>query len=220
MISGQDAALGISLREHYPQVAPIDPTSRLGRVLARLSEVLDEADAEVRVAGGFRADLIAAAPHLRRFALSLTRDAVESDDLVQFTLLKAWEHRARFEPGTRMIAWLFTILRNGYLNGRIKHRLEVPDTDGAHAARLARPADQEHTLHVQDLQAALDRLDPVQREALLLIALDDLSYEEAAEILGCPSGTVKSRVSRARSRLARDLGEDADPRPANKSPYW
>ncbi|MCJ2050429.1 sigma-70 family RNA polymerase sigma factor [Methylobacterium sp. J-070] len=184
----------------------VDEASRLGQVLKRLAEALDAAEA-ADASNRFRADLIGAVPHLRRFALSLTRDPVESDDLVQFTLLKAWEHQARFKPGTRLIAWLFTILRNGYLNGRIKHRLEVPDPAGLHAGRLSQAADQEHKLDVRDMQAALDRLEPAQREALLLIAVDDLSYEEAAAFIGCPSGTVKSRVSRARERLARELGD-------------
>ena len=245
-VSCTEAAPGPDLRQHYPEVAAIDETSRLGRGLRNLLAALDAAAARdaamtedtpaptlaaktdmgsaredasrqepgtgadstaIGHASQFRADLIAAVPHLRRFALSLTRDAVESDDLVQFTLLKAWEHQGRFQPGTRLIAWLFTILRNGFLNGRLKRRREVPDPDGLHAARLSRPADQEDRIDVRDLQSALDRLEPAQREALLLVAVDDLSYEEAAAIIGCPRGTVKSRVSRARDRLARELGD-------------
>jgi RNA polymerase sigma-70 factor, ECF subfamily len=195
-----------SLRAHYPEIADLDDNSPLGQVLQRLSRALDAAADTAQGATGFREDLIAAVPHLRRFALSLTRDSVEAEDLVQFTLLKAWEHQGRFVRGTRLIAWLFTILRNGYLNSRMKHRREVPDPDGAYAAKLSRPADQENRLGVRDLQAALDRLDPAQREALLLIAVEDLSYDEAAAIIGCPRGTVKSRVSRARDRLTRELG--------------
>ena len=197
---------GVDRPVHYPEVVGIDETSRLGRGLRRLLEALDAAAATESLAS-FQADLIAAVPHLRRFALSLTRDGVESEDLVQFTLLKAWENRERFQPGTRLKAWLFTILRNGYLNGRLKRRREVPDPDGLHAGRLSQPADQESRIDVRDIQSALDRLEPAQREALMLIALDDLSYEEAAAIIGCPRGTVKSRVSRARDRLARELGE-------------
>ena len=246
-VSCAEPAPGPDLRQHYPEVAAIDETSRLGRGLRDLLAALDAATADTLAparadeggmgsaredasrqeprqepvqeprtvsdcgalehASQFRTDLIAAVPHLRRFALSLTRDAVESDDLVQFTLLKAWEHQGRFQSGTRLIAWLFTILRNGFLNGRLKRRREVPDPDGLHAARLSRPADQEDRIDVRDLQSALDRLEPAQREALLLIAVDDLSYEEAAAIIGCPRGTVKSRVSRARDRLTRELGD-------------
>ncbi|AWN34482.1 RNA polymerase subunit sigma-24 [Methylobacterium radiodurans] len=172
--------------------------------MRRLAEALDAAEA--RTEQGFTSDLIGVLPDLRRFALSLTRDATESEDLVQYTLLKAWEHRTRYTPGTGLKAWLFTILRNRHINGRRKHRREVPDPDGAHAAGLSSLADQEDRLDLRDLQEALDRLDPAQREALLLVAIEDLSYEDAAIRIGCPPGTVKSRVSRARGRLAFELG--------------
>jgi len=207
VLSPTQRALGAGLRIYYSEVVELEDDSPLGRVLQRLSAALDAAENDRQVTAGFKTDLIAAVPHLRRYALSLTRDTVESDDLVQFTLLKAWEHRGRFEPGTRLKAWLFTILRNGYLNGRMKRRWEVPDPDGAHASRLSRPAEQDGKLDVRDLQVALGRLDAAQREALLLIAVDDLSYEEAAAVIGCPPGTVKSRVCRARDRLARALNE-------------
>lgn len=193
------------LRDFYPEVATVDETSPLGLVLRRLSQALDasERDAERR----FASELVGAAPDLRRFALSLTRNATDSEDLVQYTLLKAWEHRISYRPGTSLKAWLFTILRNGHLNGRMKYRREVPDPEGSHAAGLSSLADQEHRLDVHDVAEALGRLDPSQREALLLVAVEDLTYEAAAARLGCPTGTVKSRVSRARDRLAVELGE-------------
>ncbi len=203
-ISDPKPWLGQDLRECYPEFDFIDETSPLGIVLRRLSEVLDAA--ETRAERGFTSDLVKVVPDLRRYALSLTRDMTESEDLVQYTLLKAWEHRTSFRPGTSLKAWLFTILRNGHLNGRLKYRREVPDPEGSHAASLSSLADQEHRLDIRDLQEALDRLEPAQREALLLVAVEDLTYEAAAERLGCPSGTVKSRVSRARDRLAAELG--------------
>ena len=205
VISIASGSLGRELRDYYPEVESLDDGSPLAEALLRLSAALDAADA--RSGSGFAADLIAVLPDLRRYALSLTRSASESDDLVQYTLLKAWEHRTSFSPGTRLKAWLFTILRNGHLNGRIKYRREVPDPEGTYAAGLSSLADQEHRLDVRDVQAALDRLEPAQREALLLVAIEDLSYEAAAERIGCPAGTVKSRVSRARNRLAVELGE-------------
>ncbi|GJD33796.1 ECF RNA polymerase sigma factor EcfG [Methylobacterium aerolatum] len=183
----------------------IDGASPLAEALRRLSEALDRFEA--RTGDGFAAELVAAVPQLRRYALSLTRNAAETEDLVQFTLLKAWEHRTSYRPGTGLKAWLFTILRNGHLNGRMKYRREVPDPEGTHAAGLSSLADQEHRLDVQDMRDALDRLGPDQREALLLVAVEDLTYEAAAERLGCRPGTVKSRVSRARDRLAAELGE-------------
>lgn len=205
VISFTRAELGRGLRNYYRGVSPPDEESPLAGSLWRLSEALDAA--KMRSGHGFAAELVAVVPHLRRFALSLTRNAIESDDLVQYTLLKAWEHRTSYRPGTALKAWLFTILRNGHLNDRKKHRREVPDPDGAHAAGLSSLADQEHRLVVQDVQEALGRLEPAQREALLLVAVEDLSYEAAAARIGCPPGTVKSRVSRARDRLAAELGE-------------
>jgi RNA polymerase sigma-70 factor, ECF subfamily len=205
MISFASTELGRELRFFYPEAADLDEGSPLAVAVRRLSEALDAA--ETRLERCFSADLIEAAPHLRRYALSLTRNATESEDLVQFTLLKAWEHRSSYRPGTGLRAWLFTILRNGHLNGRLKYPREIPDPEGRHAASLSCLADQEHRLDVQDVQQALDRLDPAQREALLLIAIEDLTYEVAAARIGCPPGTVKSRVSRARDRLAAELGD-------------
>ncbi|MCJ2021516.1 sigma-70 family RNA polymerase sigma factor [Methylobacterium sp. E-065] len=194
------------LREYYPEVAAVDPNSPLGAVLGRLSAVLDTADTCRQLPNAFKDDLIGLVPRLRRYALSLTFDGNEADDLVQFTLLKAWEHRGRFEPGTSLVAWLFTILRNGFINGRRKRSREVPDPDGAHAAHLSEPPRQDHSLRLRDLQAAIGRLEPAHREALMLVAVDGLPYEAAASVIGCPSGTVKSRVSRARERLTQELG--------------
>lgn len=201
--------LGKRLREYYPQVAEIDHSSPLGAVLERLSAALDAADATRQLPNAFKDDLISLVPRLRRYALSLTFDGSEADDLVQFTLLKAWEHRRRFQPGTSLVAWLFTILRNNFINGRRKRSREVPDPDGAHAAILSEPARQDHTLRLRDLQAAISRLEPAHREALMLVAVDGLPYEAAATVIGCPAGTVKSRVSRARDRLLQELGASA-----------
>lgn len=200
------AEIGRNLRNYYPEIDGVEAESRLGRVLVRLSQALDAAEAEAQVSASFRTDLIGLVPRLRRFALSLTRDQTEADDLVQFTLLKAWEHRARFAMGTNLAGWLFTILRNSFVNGRLKYRREVPDPQGLYAASLESPADQEDKVNLHDLRSALDRLDPIQREALLLVAVEDLTYEAAAELMGCPAGTVKSRVSRARDKLALELG--------------
>ncbi|MCJ2073200.1 sigma-70 family RNA polymerase sigma factor [Methylobacterium sp. J-030] len=202
-------SLGERLRQYYPQVAEIDRSSPLGAILQRLSTALDAADARRAVPRAFKDDLIGLVPRLRRYAQSLTCDGTEADDLVQFTLLKAWEHRGHFQPGTSLVAWLFTILRNGFINGRRKRRREVPDPDGMYASVLSEPARQDHRLDLRDLQAAIDRLEPAHREALMLVAVDGLPYEAAATVIGCPAGTVKSRVSRARDRLVRELGASA-----------
>ncbi len=197
--------LGDRLRQYYPEVVEIDPRSPLGAVLGHLSAILGGAEIDRHVPGAFRDDLIGLVPRLRRYALSLTFDANEADDLVQFTLLKAWEHRGRFRAGTSLVAWLFTILRNGFINGRRKHRRDVPNPDRVHPAALAEPAGQGHALGLRPLQVAIDRLEPAHREALVLVAVEGLPYDAAAAVIGCPADIVKSRVSRARDRLTQDL---------------
>ncbi|MGH1588629.1 sigma factor-like helix-turn-helix DNA-binding protein [Methylobacterium phyllosphaerae] len=126
---------------------------------------------------------------------------------MQFTLLNAWEHRARFQPATSLIAHLCTIVRNGFINERRKRRLEVPDHSGLHAASLSQHAEQDHRLDLKDAQAAMNRLEPTHRDALMPVADDGLSNEATATAIGCPTGTVKSSICRARDRILRDPGE-------------
>ncbi|WP_449411543.1 NepR family anti-sigma factor [Methylobacterium komagatae] len=182
---------------------------------ARFAELIDKLEAALRARGEaiepeFRDGLLAAVPSLRAFALSLTSNPARSDDLVQDTLLKGWQHRARFQPGTNLNAWLFTILRNIFYSDHRKRVREVEDQDGSYAARLATAPHQGDRLDVEDLQSALAKLPPDQREALVLVGAEGVSYEEAATIMGCKVGTVKSRVSRARGRLAELLGYDEE----------
>ena len=196
--------LGTLLAAVYAQDhVGLSTTDQFTDLLAKLDAALGDARSGDNAA--FQELLVAVVPHLRRFALSLARDATAVDDLVQETLLRAWRNRARFEPGTNFEAWTFTILRNQYYTDWRKQR-EVKDEAGAYAARLVSPPDQTGRLDLQDVQAGLDRLPAVMREALVLVTLSDLSYVEAAAVMGCQVGTVKSRVSRARDRLARALG--------------
>lgn len=141
-------------------------------------------------------------PSLRAFAWSLCRNAADADDLVQETLAKAWTHRARFEAGTNLRAWLFTILRNSWYSTLSRRQREVADEEGRHAARLTSEGAQEWTVELERLRLALDDLPPAHREAIVLVGAAGMSYEEAAEIAGCALGTIKSRVNRARNRLA------------------
>ncbi|MGY2052059.1 sigma-70 family RNA polymerase sigma factor [Methylobacterium sp. JK268] len=157
----------------------------------------------------FRRALLAAIPRLRRHAAYVVRDPGRAEDLVQDTLLRAWEHRDRFTLGTQLMAWLRVILRNTAANARRRHRLEVEDPDARLAARAAVPAGQDWRLDLDDVARALGRMPAEQREALLLIGIEDLSYDQAARILGCEPGTVKSRVSRGRARLSDMVGRDA-----------
>ncbi|MDI6623446.1 MAG: sigma-70 family RNA polymerase sigma factor [Brevundimonas sp.] len=150
----------------------------------------------------WREAVTARIPALRAFAWSLSRNGADADDLVQETLTKAWTYRDRFEPGTNLRAWLFTILRNSWYSSVAKRSREVADEDGHHAARLSAEGSQEWSVELGALKLALDELPPEHREAIVMVGAAGLSYEEAAEIAGCALGTIKSRVNRARNRLA------------------
>lgn len=149
-----------------------------------------------------REELLSAVPSLRAFAISLCGDVDRADDLVQETLLKAWSNLSSYSQGTNMRAWLFTILRNNFYSQFRKRRREVQDVDGVLARRLAVRPEQPGHMQVRDFKWAFTQLPPDQREALVLVQASTLSYKEVAEVCGCAVGTVKSRVSRARSTLA------------------
>ena len=159
-----------------------------------------------------RDELVDHLPALRAFALSLTRDGSSADDLVQDTIVKAWTHIDKFQPGTNLRAWLFTILRNTFYSARRKTRREISDTDGIHAARQATRPDHDGRLALNDFRNAFGQLPDEQREALILVGASGFSYEEAAAMTGVAVGTVKSRANRGRRRLAELLhledGED------------
>ena len=164
------------------------------------------------VEGSLRDEMLAAIPHLRAFATSLTNNPDRADDLVQDTILRAWAAIDRFERGTNLNAWLFTILRNHFHSEYRKRKREVEDADGSHAARLKTHPDQQSHLDFEDFRTALATLPLDQREALLLVGAQGMSYEEAAEICNVAVGTVKSRVNRARSKLTLllDLTSEAE----------
>lgn len=155
--------------------------------------------------------MLAAIPNLRAFAYSLCGSADRADDLVQETLMRAIAKIDHFTPGTNLNAWLFTILRNHFRSEFRKRRREVEDVDGKHADRLVSQPGQIGRVEFQELRDALATLPDSQREALILVGASGFSYEEAADISGCAVGTVKSRVNRARARLAELLSmEDGD----------
>ena len=146
--------------------------------------------------------LLAAVPSLRAFAISLSGQVDRADDLVQDTLLRALANIDRFERGTNLNAWLFTILRNLFHSEYRKRRREVEDANGKYAENLKSLPEQPGHMEFAEFRKALGFLPPDQREALILIGASGFSYEEAAEICGCAVGTIKSRVNRARTRLA------------------
>lgn len=162
-----------------------------------------------------RQAMLNAIPHLRAFAISLSGDVTYADDLVQTALMRGLENLDKFQPGTSMQAWLFTILRNQFYTEIRRRRREVADPDGSMAGMLAVMPEQGARLDFTDMQAALAQLSVEQREALLLVGAEGLSYEETARICGTNLGTIKSRINRARARLAELLdlcpGEDFGP---------
>lgn len=160
--------------------------------------------------GNVRDDLIAAIPSLRAFAISLCGRTDQADDLVQDALVKAWGNLASYTPGTNLRAWLFTILRNSFYSQLRKRRREVEDADGVHSSMLFIEASQTEHIRVREFGTALGHLPEDQREALILVGAAGYSYEETAEICGCAVGTIKSRVNRARRKLAAMLDEDAE----------
>lgn len=155
----------------------------------------------VHESADFKRDLIAALPKLRAFAVSLIGNPDRADDLVQDTIMKAWAKQDSFEPGTNIKAWLFTILRNEFYSQMRKRGREVQDSDGIFTEQLSVHPAQYGSLDLQDFRKALDKLPDDQREAIILVGASGFSYEEAAEICECAVGTIKSRVSRARTRL-------------------
>lgn len=160
--------------------------------------------------GDLQHDLAALVPNLRAFARSLCGSPDHADDLVQETLVKAWKSRASFAEGSNLKAWLFTILRNAYLSERRKRKWEVQDVDGEHAMQMGVNGGQLSHMDLLDFQKAFSQLPEEQKEALVLIGAEGFSYDEAALMCGCAVGTIKSRVNRARAKLASCMGEETD----------
>jgi len=153
----------------------------------------------------FRDDLIAEIKHLRAFAISLSGSVSASDDLVQETLLRAWSKSDQFRDGTNLRAWLLTILRNTFYSSFRMRAREVQDGDGVYARRLTVSGDQEGHLDLQDFRRALAKLPAEQQEVLILVGASGHTYEEAAAICEVEIGTIRSRLSRARSKLIKLL---------------
>ncbi|MDH4172954.1 MAG: sigma-70 family RNA polymerase sigma factor [Betaproteobacteria bacterium] len=143
--------------------------------------------------------LIALIPRLRRYARALVGERAAADDLVQDTLERAWSKLHMYRRGTDLRAWLFTVMHNVHVNQvRASRPTAVLEDD---MPELAQRAVQGDALIVRDLERAVAALPAAQREVLLLVALEDLSYDEAARVLGIPIGTVMSRLARAREKV-------------------
>jgi RNA polymerase sigma-70 factor (ECF subfamily) len=167
----------------------------------------DEGEGEARPLGDteFKRALTEVAPHLRAFARGLCGCRDRADDLAQETLLRAWAARDRYRAGTNFKAWTFTILRNHFYSEARRARFHG-DYDEAMAERTLRaPASQESAVELSDVLRALSLVPETYREALILVAIGSLSYEEIADICGIALGTVKSRICRARAMLSHVL---------------
>lgn len=157
--------------------------------------------------------LAAEIPRLRRYARGLTRDSQTADDLVQDCLERAWRKGHQWEAGTDLYAWLYTLMHNLFVNGL---RRKGPDTEPMGNTEHAdpNPRSPDAGLELRELEQALHRLPPDQREVLLLVCLEGMSYEQVAAVTGVPIGTVMSRLHRARERMRGLLGGER--RPAGK----
>jgi RNA polymerase sigma-70 factor (ECF subfamily) len=157
----------------------------------------------------FKSDLTRLIPHMRAFARSLCGDPADADDLAQDALLKAWHARASFRPGTNLKAWTFMILRNQFYSEKRRSWRRQPLDPEVAERTLVDEADPSAPLELDEVRRALAGLPEEQRDALIMVGAGGLTYEDAAEALGCALGTVKSRVSRARARLAALLAAGA-----------
>jgi RNA polymerase sigma-70 factor, ECF subfamily len=157
----------------------------------------------------FHVMLEAEIPRLRRYARALTRETVHADDLVQSCLVRAIAKQELWQPGTDLRAWLITMLHNLHITD-VRRSLRYRETFSiAGAAPECRvEPDAFDVLELRDLEAAIGRLSDEHRQVILLIGLEEMPYEEAAAILGIPTGTLRSRLSRARAqlRILMDMG--------------
>ena len=197
-VAGQSAA---AVADGGNAAEPIDDSAddaTVPAVVERGSPLSDE---------DFRKELALVIPHLRAFGRSLSGSRDLADDLVQETLLKAWNARQRFQAGTNIRAWTFIILRNVFLSQMRRNRFRGEWDDLAAERALAAPASQDKHVELGDLHRAMQMLPPAQREALILIGAGGFAYEEAAEICGVAVGTIKSRVARGRTALEQIINE-------------
>lgn len=163
----------------------------------------------------FRHDLVALVPKLRRFAYSLTGNRADGDDLVQAACEKALKGRAQFRDGTRLDSWMYRIIQTLWIDDRRRARTRgtVIDPDDAYLSDDGKAAAlPEDRMMLAKVRAAMDDLPEGQRDVLALIAIEGLSYQEAADVLAVPVGTVMSRLSRARGALLPKFGLTMGPR--------
>jgi RNA polymerase sigma-70 factor, ECF subfamily len=162
----------------------------------------------------FKEQLVALLPSLRSFARGLCGNRDMADDLAQDTMMRSWAARASYTQGTNFRAWMFMIMRNQfYTTIRKNSRMTSWDPEVAERVLVAEPA-QQHGIHIDDVAKALQKLPAEQREVLILVGANGLSYEEASEVMGCAMGTVKSRLARGRAALTELIEGNGDGSPS------
>ncbi len=158
----------------------------------------------------FRRQIEQEVPRLRRYARALTRDIGQADDLVQSCLVRALAKEHLWQPGSNLRVWLFTVLHNLHIN-RVRRLMREQDNAIVASASLAlAQSEPSARLDLLDVEQAIKKLPAVQRRVILLIGLEGMRYDEAAQILGVPIGTVRSRIARARQMLRELLERNID----------
>ncbi|PTR12023.1 MULTISPECIES: RNA polymerase sigma factor [unclassified Novosphingobium] len=153
--------------------------------------------------------MLALLPRLRRFALGLARDAARADDLCQMTVERALRSRQQWQEGSRLDSWMYRIMRNLWIDeARAETRRGQTFVDEEAGVTVGADGGQEARAQLSDVDRAMARLPDEQREAVLLVMVEGWSYKEAAEIVGCPVGTLNSRLVRGRDALLAMLGDD------------
>ena len=152
--------------------------------------------------------MLALVPRLRRFAVGLTRSAADGDDLCQATIERALVNRGKWQEGTRLDSWMYTMMRNIWIDEtRARQRRGQTFVSDEAGAAVGADGAQESSVELGNVDRALSRLPDEQREAVLLVMVEGYAYKEAAEIVGCPVGTLNSRLVRGRDALLQLLGE-------------
>lgn len=163
-----------------------------------------------RAASAFDQGVQDALPKLRRLAVGMTRNATAAEDLVQDTIVNAYAGRDGFTEGTNLVAWLARIMRNRFIS-LVRRRKEEVDIDPVAVFLQGPPHSAEDRIMLREASRAISRLEHGQREAMLMVSIDGMSYEEVSQALGEPVGTVKSRVSRARRAVVMAVEGDKPP---------
>lgn len=170
--------------------------------------VVSSIERRMRHTDGFEDGLLNLLPRLRRFASGLARSPADADDLCQITIERALRSRDQWQQGTRLDSWMYRIMRNIWIDtARAAARRSATLADEEHGLNVGASGGQEESAMLRDVDRAMARLPDAQREAVLLVMVEGYSYQEAADIVGCPVGTLNSRLVRGRDALMAMLEE-------------